>query len=359
VEELVVNLHIHSVYSDGNWTHQRIAEAGIQAGLDAMIITDHNILIHDLEGYFKNNGKKILVVIGEEIHNKLREPQKSHLITFGQTKELCTYADNVQQLINHVKKSGGLSFLAHPFEDPLPQVNETAITWEDWEAEGFTGIEIWNHLSELKNVSKNWFQLLFNVFFPQFYSRGPHPDSIRRWDELLLAGKKLVAVGGSDAHCLNMKKGLFKRKIFPYQFHFKSLNNHIFVQNAPTGNYLMDRKAIIDAFRNGTSFVGNDLPFSTKGFRFYAQGRQKSAIMGEEIEIESSITLQIKLPEAVECHLIHNGKTIQVWNDQEICTYITKSTGFYRVECYIQYLGLRRGWIFSNPIHIVKKQNQS
>lgn len=356
MEELVINLHIHSVYSDGSWTHQKIAEAGIASGLDGLIITDHNVLVHHLDGYFHKNGKKILVIIGEEIHNKVQEPQKNHLITFGQSKELCNYAENPQQLINQVKKNGGLSFIAHPFEEPLPQVNETAITWEDWNVNGFTGIEIWNQLSELKNESKNWIQLLVNVFFPNGYGHGPHPLALKKWDDLILTGKKLTAVGGSDAHRLEMKKAFITRFIFPYQFHFKCVNNHVLIPQPLTGDYLIDRKLIINAFQQGNSFIGYDLPASTKGFRFYAQGRRNTAIMGEEIEMDSSITFQIKLPEVSECRLIHNGKVIKIWNDQEICTYISKSPGIYRVECYVQFLGKKRGWIFSNPIYVLEKK---
>ena len=57
MEELVINLHIHSVYSDGSWTHQQIAEAGIESGLDGLIITDHNLLVHHLGDYYQKNGK--------------------------------------------------------------------------------------------------------------------------------------------------------------------------------------------------------------------------------------------------------------------------------------------------------------
>ena len=78
--------------------------------------------------------------------------------------------------------------------------------------------------------------------------------------------------------------------------------------------------------------------------------------MGDEIELDSSITFQIKLPEVSECRLLHNGKIIKIWNDKEICTYITKSPGIYRVECYIHFLGKKRGWIFSNPIYVLDKR---
>lgn len=359
MEEYTVNLHVHSNYSDGSLGHQAIAEAGIEAGLDAIITTDHNVLVKDLENYYRKDGKKILVLVGEEIHDKSREPQKSHLVTFGQSHELCNYANNIQLLLNHLKKNGALSFIAHPFEEALPLVNETDITWEDWDVEGFTGIEIWNHLSELKNTSKNWISLLFHVFFPNSYAKGPHHQTMKKWDEILLSGKRIVAVGGSDAHCLKMRKWFLERHIFPYQFHFNSINNHLFLPQPLSGNFLNDRKLIYDAFSKGNLFVGYDLPDSTKGFRFYAQGKSSNAIMGDEIDLDPSITFQIKIPDEAECRLIHNGKVIKTWVNQDICSFITKSPGIYRVECYIQYLGIKRGWIFSNPIYVNNKGNEN
>ena len=49
--ELITNLHMHTTYSDGSGTHQEIAEAALEAGLDVVIVTDHNVLVQGLEGY--------------------------------------------------------------------------------------------------------------------------------------------------------------------------------------------------------------------------------------------------------------------------------------------------------------------
>ena len=44
--EIIVNLHMHTRYSDGSGTHKDIAEAAIDAGVDAVIVTDHNVLVN-------------------------------------------------------------------------------------------------------------------------------------------------------------------------------------------------------------------------------------------------------------------------------------------------------------------------
>ena len=48
---------MHTVYSDGTGTHAELAEAGLRAGVDVLIVTDHNVLVSDIEGY-KQEGKR-------------------------------------------------------------------------------------------------------------------------------------------------------------------------------------------------------------------------------------------------------------------------------------------------------------
>ena len=74
--------------------------------------------------------------------------------------------------------------------------------------------------------------------------------------------------------------------------------------------------------------------------------------MGDDLSIESGVTLQIRLPFPTECRLIKDGQPLKTWKDKEIITHIITQPGVYRVEVYINYLGRRRGWIFSNPIYI-------
>ena len=76
-------------------------------------------------------------------------------------------------------------------------------------------------------------------------------------------------------------------------------------------NLTKTEKNLFEALRRGNNFIGNDLFISSKGFRFYAQGKNQTAVMGDEIDLEESITLQIKLPEKAECHLLRDGEIIK------------------------------------------------
>ena len=352
MHELVINLHIHTTYSDGSGTHRDVARAALKAGLDAVIVTDHNVWVQGVEGYHREGRQRVLVLIGEEIHDQDREPQKNHLLVFGAERELSPLADDPQHLIDQVRKAEGLAFIAHPIDPALPAFNEDDISWVDWQVYGYTGLELWNGFSELKTVIKSKLGGLLYAYFPAAIARGPLLETLRLWDELLARGQPVVAIGGSDAHASHMSMGPLRRIIFPYEFHFSAINTHLFIPEPLTGDPSTDRRMILEALAAGHAFVGYDLPATTRGFRFTAQGKEKTAIMGDEIPAAGGVTLQARLPQRGECRLIKDGQVIQTWSQREVCAHITTEPGIYRVEVYRRYLGRRRGWIFSNPIYV-------
>ena len=356
VNEIITNLHIHTVYSDGSAKHAEIAEIAGQAGLDVIIITDHNIHVRGLQGYYQTRHKPVMLLVGEEVHNQTQQPQRNHLLAIGAEIELAKFAPQTQLLIRQCSEAGGLSFLAHPNDEELAVFGQGEIPWDNWDVLGYTGIELWNGFSELKEVVSNKLTGLFYAFFPGFIAHTPNPKTLERWDNLMKSGNKVVAVCGSDAHAMQMRMGLLRKKILPYAYHFSSINNHVLCQEPLSGEFDKDRKNLFEALRRGNNFIGNDLFISSKGFRFYAQGKNQTAVMGDEIDLEESITLQIKLPEKAECHLLRDGEIIKTFEDKDFFTLIIDKPGTYRVECFLRYFGKRRTWIISNPIYVRKKR---
>jgi len=350
--EVVVNLHMHTRYSDGSGVHKDIAKAAFAAGVDVVIVTDHNILVHGFEGYYKEKNKKILMLIGEEVHDQARDPQKNHLLVFNAGHEMATFAENPQLLINKVRDAGGLAFLAHPDDPEAPAFKETDISWEDWSVQNYTGIELWNALSELKTIVPTKLHGAFYALFPAFVAHQPIPSTLAKWDELLGYGQRVVAIGGSDAHALHMSLGPISRVIFPYEFHFRTVNTHVLLNDSLSGDADTDKKAIFAALSEGHCFIGYDLPAPTRGFHFTAQGMDKTAIMGDELPAKNGVTLQAKIPSEAEIRLLKDGVVIKTWQKNLSCTHITSEPGIYRIEVYRRYLGKLRGWIYSNPIYV-------
>lgn len=363
--EVVGNMHMHTPYSDGEAWHEEIAEAAIAAGLDFVIVTDHNIHVAGVEGYYQNENGRVLLLVGEEIHNVRRVPQASHLLVYGTEKELVQHAANPQALIDAVKEAGGLCFLAHPFERDLPIFNEPNLGWHDWDIDGFSGLEIWNYMTCFKNrlgdeldklpwQKKRLGQLvaLRVALNPTKYVDGPEQATLDLWDRLLAEGKRVTAVGNSDAHGTPMSLGPIKRIIYPYQFLFQAVNTHLLLEKPLSGNLQLDKQLIYHALSKGCSWVGYDMAHSTKGFRFTGQGVNKGR-MGDTIQMDTAATLQAVAPAKCHMRLIHHGNVVAEDEHATNLAYYPVESGAYRVECYIQYEGKPRGWIFSNPIYVM------
>ncbi|MFC1936160.1 CehA/McbA family metallohydrolase [Chloroflexota bacterium] len=352
MHEYALNLHMHTVYSDGRGTHADIVQAALEAGLDAVIVTDHNLLVHGLEGYYEDSGRRVLLLIGEEIHDQTREPQKNHMLVFGAGRELAPLAQNPQNLINGVAEAGGICFLAHPIDPPAEMFGEGSLAWVSWDISGYTGIELWNGLTEFKSHLKNYLYAIWYAYNFKQVAYGPFVDTLSLWDKLLAKGQQVVAIGGSDAHERIGRLGPLRRMLFPYQQHFQAVNTHILAPEPFNGELAHDRALVLNALRQGNCFVGYDLPTPTRGFRFNAHMEAGTAMMGDLVELNRSVTLQVKLPYGTECHLLKDGETILSGRKRQALVYKVDQPGVYRVEAYIRYKGKRRGWIFSNPIYV-------
>jgi hypothetical protein len=350
--EYIGNLHLHTPYSDGHGRHEEIARAAIHAGLDFIVTTDHNIWVGGIDGYRTMGQKRVLLVTGEEIHDQTRDPQKNHLLIYEAEKELSAYAPDPQNLIDEVNNAGGLAFIAHPVDPEAPAFKESDLSWVTWEIDGYVGLEIWNFMSEFKSHLKSFPTALWYAYNPKKIASGPFEEALVKWDSLLAKGKRVVAIGGADAHAYPIRMGPLRRTLFPYEFHFRTVNTHILTPEPLIGEADIDRKRIFQAIRRGHCFVGYDLPSPTKGFRFVGIGNQGQAWMGDTIRSEFGTTLQIKLPLRTSVRLLRNGDEVKRWKHTEVAVYTAQEPGAYRVEAFIPYQGKMRSWIYSNPIYV-------
>ncbi len=351
--EIKIALHIHTRYSDGNASHTELARIAAKAGLDGIITTDHNIWVKGVEGYWGEGKDRVMLLVGEEIHDRTLDPPGNHLLAIGARRELSPFGEDPQRLINQIKRSEGLSFIAHPVEDPLERFNEQAFSWRNWEVKGFTGIELWNQLSEFKSVSPTLTAALINALFPARMTLGPLERTLTLWDELIAARKRpVVAIGGVDAHELVKSIGPFRAKLYPYLHHFRSITTHLLLEKPLSGIFPDDRRQVMEALAKGHCFVAYDLPASTEGFRFLVNNDEGAFIMGDRVALKGGLTFQIRLPQKALCRLVKDGQVVKEWDNRDVATYLTTESGVYRVEVFIPFKGKLRGWVFSNPIYV-------
>ncbi|HSG18995.1 MAG TPA: CehA/McbA family metallohydrolase [Anaerolineae bacterium] len=357
MNEVIGNVHMHTPYSDGMKWHAEIAEEAIAAGLDFIIVTDHNIWVDGVEGYYENAHGRVLLLVGEEVHNPRRDPQASHFLIFGAEKEMSLYGDNPQTLIDETRAAGGWGFLAHPFDRAAPSFGEGSLGWLDWDVDGYNGLEIWNYMSNLKGLVNGRLRALQVALNPQKYVVGPDRRTLDKWDELLGQGKHVAAIGGSDAHAFRLSMGPLTRTIFPYEFLFRAVNVHLLLPEELSGSLSHDKDLIMAAIGKGNSWVGYDMARPTKGFRFSGQSRSKG-IMGDEVRLDAGATIQVVAPAKCRIRLLKDGELVQECESDVSLTHLPSEPGAFRVECHLDYLGRERGWIYSNPIYL-RQDNSS
>ena len=347
--ELVCNLHSHTRFSDGVGFHRDVVAAAARAGRDVVGVTDHNVWVGGVQGYYD----RVLLLVGEEIHDPCRQPQANHALILGAGRELSMWAASPQALIDAAREQGALVFLAHPVEY-TPRwlqdwLGEPALPWVDRAVVGFTGLEIWNTMSEFKARLRTPLHALYYAFFPPRFLRGPFPEAIRWWEQLWLSEVPAVAIGGADAHGHAYTLGPWRRVLFPYEWLFRAVNTHVLVdrplQRRPEADWLVIR----DALQAGRVWVANDLLGSSRGFRFEARSGHRRATMGETLRRAGAVHIEAVAPAPGEFRLIRFGKGVVARARGRGLHYLTAEPGIYRIEVY------RGGrlWILTNPIRVI------
>lgn len=345
MHEYTANFHQHTTSSDGAATHKEVIQAGIRAGIDVMIFTDHNVYVPGREGWHQDT----LALMGIEVHNVNDLPEHSHYLCLGVDRDLNHLVDQPQALIDAVNRHGGAGFIAHPFERPAHLFGEGEIPWRHWQVKGYTGLELWNYMSEFKSHLDSKPKAILAAFFPEYFITAPFPETLARWDALTGAGQRVVAIGNSDVHGLTYSMGPLSRTVFPYEYLFKAIRTHLLTEEPLSKDVERAKQQVLDALRRGHCFVANDLVGDSSGFRFAAI--EAEAIQGDEIEAGEVKELQAVTPLRAEIRLLKDGVVIAGERGQSL-RFHASAPGVYRVECYRAHRGKWRGWIYSNPIYV-------
>jgi hypothetical protein len=344
--EYVGGIHLHTSSSDGASTHEEVAHVASRAGLDFLIIADHNVLVKDRDGWYGD----LLLLVAEELHDTQRVPEANHYLAFDIDEHIDADNKSAKAVIDEVNAQGGFGFIAHPFERSPSFTREPELPWVDWEVRGYTGLEIWNYMSEFKSYLHNLRRVLFFVYFPQVVMRGPFPETLAKWDELL-EYRKTAAIAGIDVHGNTYRFGPLRRAILPYGHCFKAARTHILTPEPFTRELEHDKALVYEAIKEGYCFAAHDAVGDSFGFRLTAMNGESSAGMGQEISIAGGLQLKISSPLPAELRLLKDGRVIAQTKGRKL-SHTAQKSGVYRVEAYRRHLFRRRGWVFTNPIYV-------
>lgn len=356
-------IHIHSTYSDGTGDIEDIVQAAADSGLDFIIMTDHNTLKPKQDGHEKLS-KNVAVIIGYEVNDL---DNKNHYLVFGLDEVIGSFQvlDNgelgcklsAKEYTKLIKEKGGIGFIAHPDEERHVLHGQTAYPWTNWDTDDFTGIEIWNHMSEWiegmndKNKLDRFLHPLKSII-------SPLQKTLSRWD-VLAQKRQVTAIGSVDAHAFKQNLlGLFEVEIFSYKVLFKSIRTHVLIDSEIDHNdpnmFPVYKSKILHSLRTGKCFISNFYHGDAKGFRFFAESNGTVFNMGDTIDLKMNTKVNIRVMTPKECimKLVFNGNKILETKGLDSLWDIERS-GVYRVECWIN----NKGWIFSNHIRVINGAN--
>jgi len=257
---------------------------------------------------------------------------------------------STKDVVDQQKANQGLAFAAYPTESST------------WYSNPVDGVEIYNLFTNTKRINRvvTFFDGLWSyrsypdLMFANFFAR-PTED-LKRWDEAMSSSnRRLVAVGGNDAHS-NVGFGLADAtgkqivgvKLDPYERSFRTVRTHVLVQK----NKPLTRESLLEALSLGHCYVSFDIFGDAAGFDFRAL--QSQTMMGDETAYLQPLELIAKAPVASRFVLLRNGVAVTQSAGSRVRFPVTNA-GTYRIEVYLDSLpppATGKPWILSNPIYV-------
>lgn len=335
-EEWVGAVHIHTRYSDGGGTIDEVASIAADAGLDFVIISDHNTLDGRRDAGYRHG---VLVVVATE-----ESVPEGHLVVAGVPSVI---KDSAMYVARRASEDGGFSWVAHPFGRP---------SWGAPVYENIGGIEIVNADSEWRDESI--LKLLSSIAALPVLPQAPwnrltqRPDRNFALFDSLSACRRVFFVGSVDAHSrlkLN-KSGSFHLAFPSYKSLFRGIRTHVLMKEPPTGDWEQDSRILLASIRDGRTFVGYDGFGDSRSFRFTARNDGREAGPGESLVAEQAeLQVRIPIPGKTKIQIYRNG---DLWKEGKGPRMTTSAgPGIYRVEVYQERRSFRP-WIYTNPVYL-------
>lgn len=340
LQEHVGVLHVHSRYSDGSGTVGEILRAAREAGLDHVVLSDHNRLTAAHRGWSGLHGG-VLAAVGTEVTPR----RQAHLLAL---RIACCkgYAKRHNaQTLDDIAAQGGFALVAHPSGKRKISLGIHQRPWYDWNHPVVRGMEIWSYTHDwVDGVA--WWRLPEAYSFwrhPERKVRGPYPNVLATWDRMGRA-RRLAGWGGLDCHARPVP--LTGWKVFEYGRMFRFMRNHIFIEETEWQRDPQD--ALWEALAEGRGFVAHDILADSAGARCGCLLPGGGMIqMGQEAAYVTGAVMTLSLPEEGEIRWLQDGRC-RLCARARVLYGEPAAPGVYRFEVFRH----GRPWIFTNPIYL-------
>jgi hypothetical protein len=350
LHDLACVVHLHSTHSDGTGSVPQIAAAGARAGVDVVLLTDHDSLAAAQRGEEGWYGP-VLLLAGEEVSPR----RQDHTLVFGAglTEPIDHEGLSGAGIVEAAAARGASSFAAHPFSRGSerfarfgPGMPHTAVS-----SPQLTGIELWSFVTDTAEELRSVAEALRFVATPTRVVDHPRRRNLDEWDRLCRQ-RRVVAIGGLDAHQIGIRmRGRVPLRLMGYARSFRQLRTHVLATELPSGDLDHDRALVYDALAEGRCYIAMDSLAPARGFAFWADdGAGGQLPMGAESPA-GEWTLRVRLPRPASMRLVRDGVTVAAADGASV-DHEVSAPGVYRVEARLPHAGRERTWIVSNPIYL-------
>ncbi len=320
--------HLHTTTSDGRATPEEIAHHARDAGLQFVVITDHNQNAPPAPAWVDG----VLVIHGSEVSTPF-----GHVVALGLPRPL-TEEERSSDPVAAITRLGGHAFLAHPEQKKNP--------WRDWDnAHRITGLELYSADSMFRTAQ----QSPFTLFVPAASAYLGNPEHgllsvVRGQPELtarllaLSAAKRTTAVCAHDAHGLP-----------PYDAEFRTLS--MYLPPAGEGRLLPEDPAaaaqkIIDDLVEGRAWCAFHAMGDGDGFQILGLSDQRAARVGDVLRIHLPPTTppEIQVRAWGPATVLDDGRSVRI-----------DAPGAVQVEVWARVPGMYfedgwKPWLVPSPI---------
>lgn len=322
--------HVHTTRSDGRGSLDDAVRAAKEAGLQFLVVTDHDVLAPEEQGY--RDG--VLVVEATEVSTSF-----GHVVALGVPRAL-TAAEREGDPLGAIRDLGGVAVVAHPLHPRRPFTGWDRGPWRGFEV--ISNDTAWHAVLHERAVGKvaeaalalPWDSARSVLALSAF------PDGeLRRFDEELRAA---AAKRGAPSPAKVLLCSADAHGYPSYRAAFAAFSMHLPV--ALTGDGARDARAVVEALTRGTGTCVLDGEAPGRVLRL-GRGRKAGTLEAGPASLLWGATSVLVRDGVVVPHVVIAGPNalLGVVRCEDGC-----GPGNYRLE-------LRRGerpWIFTNPVAI-------
>jgi hypothetical protein len=341
--------HLHSQYSDGTAPIPEILDAAREAGVGAVLLTDHDTLGARRDGWEGEHGG-VFLFVGVEV-----SPSEGHYLAFGVDEEIRHRGRSPMEIAAAVRAGGGIGFAAHPFSRGgrmlVPALARRIVRPHGWaplaEEGGLDGLEVWSVLTDAAEAWRTPVDALRWLRDPEAaLAAGPPKAQLRAWD-VLSARRRVPAIGGLDGHQPGIR--VRGRTVSPLSHRrtFRLLRTHLLCDRPLAGDTAADRETILRALRAGAAWLACPFVADADGARLWAEtGAGRTVPIGGEGEWDGAV-LRLRLPRPARVTVLRDGEPVHESEADSLDLDLDRP-GAHRVEARID----GRVWLLSNPVHL-------